>query len=215
MTPPTTERIILANFPYNLSKAQNVILTMLNSSLWYRDAYIGLKIWNLLPPEIKNFEISEIFRKNVTKQKLDRCPCRLCKTCRLALSELSIFIEMVSSSYVIFNIQTHSGASFGGSSYRINILFYFEFQLFICLQNIKKQFFAGKSTQMEISDTYVDIGHIALIFGSNFFNILLPAPPTFRKFKRLFDIGLIDGENGPKKLWKHISTLFVLMVSDR
>ena len=48
--------------------------------------------------------------------------------------------------------------------------------------------------------TDVDIGHIALIFGSNFFNILLPAPPTFQKFKRLFDIGLIDGENGPKKL---------------
>ena len=33
-----------------------------------------------IPPEIKDSETLEIFRKKIKNWKPDRCPCRLCKT---------------------------------------------------------------------------------------------------------------------------------------
>ena len=42
-------------------------------------AYIGPKIWSIVPKDMKNYSLS-IFTKKIRKWKPDKCPCRICKT---------------------------------------------------------------------------------------------------------------------------------------
>ena len=44
-------------------------------------SYLGLKIWSLVPFDIKDCTTEQIFRQKIKKWKPDRCPCRLCKIC--------------------------------------------------------------------------------------------------------------------------------------
>ena len=42
--------------------------------------YIGPKIWESLPQDLKNKETIDSFKTAIKKWKPDSCPCRLCKT---------------------------------------------------------------------------------------------------------------------------------------
>ena len=41
--------------------------------------YIGPKIWESLPQDLKNKETIDSFKTAIKKWKPDSCPCRLCK----------------------------------------------------------------------------------------------------------------------------------------
>ena len=43
-------------------------------------SYPGLKIWAIIPPEIKSRSDILIFKRKIRLWKPDKCPCRLCKT---------------------------------------------------------------------------------------------------------------------------------------
>ena len=43
-------------------------------------SFLAPKIWALVPEDIKNAPTVELFKKKIKKIKLDKCPCRLCKT---------------------------------------------------------------------------------------------------------------------------------------
>ena len=42
-------------------------------------AYLGPKIWELVPNEMKNLESLTAFKTAIKKWKTTNCPCRLCK----------------------------------------------------------------------------------------------------------------------------------------
>ena len=42
--------------------------------------YLGAKIWELIPENIKSSKSVEIFKSKIKKWVLEICPCRLCKT---------------------------------------------------------------------------------------------------------------------------------------
>ena len=43
-------------------------------------SFLGPKIWNLVPEEIKTSETVDIFKNKIKKWIPENCPCRLCKT---------------------------------------------------------------------------------------------------------------------------------------
>ena len=43
--------------------------------------YLGAKIWELIPENIKSSESVHIFKNKIKKWVPEICPCRLCKTC--------------------------------------------------------------------------------------------------------------------------------------
>ncbi len=43
-------------------------------------AYLGNKLWQLLPQQIKNSSNLHIFKRRVKYWKGEKCNCRLCKT---------------------------------------------------------------------------------------------------------------------------------------
>ena len=49
--------------------------------------YLGIKIWAIIPPDIKSISDILIFKRKIRLRKPDKCPCRLCKNvccgCRL------------------------------------------------------------------------------------------------------------------------------------
>ena len=42
--------------------------------------YLGPKIWNLIPTQVKNEESQESFKSCIKRREAKKCPCRLCKT---------------------------------------------------------------------------------------------------------------------------------------
>ena len=44
-------------------------------------SFLGPKIWELLPSNIKDSENLNIFKSNIKSWKPENCPCRLCKLC--------------------------------------------------------------------------------------------------------------------------------------
>ena len=42
--------------------------------------YLGAKIWELIPENIKSFEPVDIFKSKIKKWVPEICPCRLCRT---------------------------------------------------------------------------------------------------------------------------------------
>ena len=43
-------------------------------------SYLGPKIWEQIPAEIKNKDSLDGFKKEFKKWKTAECPCRICKT---------------------------------------------------------------------------------------------------------------------------------------
>ena len=43
-------------------------------------SYLGPKIWNLVPLDMRSCAAEQIFCKKIKKWEPDRCPCKLCKT---------------------------------------------------------------------------------------------------------------------------------------
>ena len=43
-------------------------------------SYLGPKIWNIVPSDIKTSTSLKDFKQKIRKWKPDKCPCKLCKT---------------------------------------------------------------------------------------------------------------------------------------
>ena len=71
-----------ANVPYNLRQDVSFQSYNIKTVLYGTEtlSYLGLRIWNLVPFDIRDCSIEQIFRQKIKKWKPDRCPCRLCKT---------------------------------------------------------------------------------------------------------------------------------------
>ena len=67
-----------ANVPYDLhqdvSCSYNVKTVLYGTETL---SYLGPKIWNLVPSDIRDCATEQIFRQKIKKWKPDRCPCRL------------------------------------------------------------------------------------------------------------------------------------------
>ena len=70
-----------ANVPYDLRRDVSFRSCNVKTVLYGTDtlSYLGPKIWNLVPFDIKDCGTKQIFRQKVKKWKPGRCPCRLCK----------------------------------------------------------------------------------------------------------------------------------------
>ena len=44
-------------------------------------SFLGLKIWEFLPNELKDIGNLAVFKKAIDKWSPEKCPCRLCKDC--------------------------------------------------------------------------------------------------------------------------------------
>ena len=42
--------------------------------------YMGAKVWEALPPELKNSDSLQVFKRVIKAHKCHACNCRLCKT---------------------------------------------------------------------------------------------------------------------------------------
>ena len=70
-----------ANVPYNLRQDASFRSYNVKTALYGTEtlSYLGPKIWNLVPSNIRDCATEPIFRKKIKKWKPDRCPCRPCK----------------------------------------------------------------------------------------------------------------------------------------
>ena len=70
-----------ANVPYNLRQDVSFRSYNVKTVLYGTEtlSYLGPKIWNLVPSNIRDCATEPIFRKKIKKWKPDRCPCRPCK----------------------------------------------------------------------------------------------------------------------------------------
>ena len=70
-----------ANVPYNLRRDVSFRSYNVKTVLYGTEtlSYLGPKIWNLVPSDIRDCATEPIFRQKIKKWKPDRCPCRLCK----------------------------------------------------------------------------------------------------------------------------------------
>ena len=69
------------NVPYDLR--QDVSFCSFNvKTVFYGTetlTYLGPKIWNLVPSDIRDCTTEQMFRQKIKNWKPDRCICRLCK----------------------------------------------------------------------------------------------------------------------------------------
>ena len=65
----------LRNRNFNRSRKVNSVYNGTESL-----SYLGPKIWDLVPIEIKQSENLNIFKKKIKTWTCSECPCRLCKT---------------------------------------------------------------------------------------------------------------------------------------
>ena len=70
-----------ANISYNLRQDVRFRSYNVKTVLYGTEtlSYVGPKIWNLVPSNIRDCAAEPIFRQKIKKWKPDRCPCRLCK----------------------------------------------------------------------------------------------------------------------------------------
>ena len=69
--------------PYDL-RYDNSFKRRRVTSVWHGTesvAYLGSKIWDLVPSEIKESESLNAFKFNIKRWVHERCPCRICKIC--------------------------------------------------------------------------------------------------------------------------------------
>ena len=69
------------NVPYDLRQYVSFCSYNAKTVLYGTESlsYLGPKIWNLVPSDIRDCATEQIFRQKIKKWKPDRCPCRLCK----------------------------------------------------------------------------------------------------------------------------------------
>ena len=71
-----------ANVPYNLREDVRFRTYNVKTVLYGTEPlpYLGPKVRNLVPFDIRNCATEQIFCQKIKKWKSDRCSCRLCKT---------------------------------------------------------------------------------------------------------------------------------------
>ena len=82
MTPVFLNEIFQERYvPYNL-RGNNPFRCRRANSVYHGTeslAFLGPKIWDLVPDEIKTSENVDIFKNKIKKWIPDNCPCRLCR----------------------------------------------------------------------------------------------------------------------------------------
>ena len=80
------------NVTYNFRKNSTFETRNINSVYYGSEtkSFLGPKMWNLLPSNIKDSENLNIFKSNIKSWKPENCPCRLC---RLYIADIG-FIEL-------------------------------------------------------------------------------------------------------------------------
>ena len=70
------------NISYNLRRGNDAQLPKVRTTSFGIEsiAYLGNKLWQLLPLEVKQSNTLPIFKKRIRCWKGDKCNCRLCKT---------------------------------------------------------------------------------------------------------------------------------------
>jgi len=70
------------NTPYNLRGNSSLISRKVNSVYHGTEslAFLGPKLWDLVPDEVKESESLDIFKKKIKNWIPNDCPCRLCRT---------------------------------------------------------------------------------------------------------------------------------------
>ena len=68
--------------PYNLRSDNNFASRHVNSVYHGTESlpFLGPKIWEQVPPELKALESLDIFKTQIKKWIPLNCPCRLCRT---------------------------------------------------------------------------------------------------------------------------------------
>ena len=76
------EIFVTKDVPYNLRSSNNLVLPRARSSSYGTDTirFIGQKLWQTLPREIKESQSLEIFKRNIKSIKMFDCSCKLCKS---------------------------------------------------------------------------------------------------------------------------------------
>ena len=69
------------NVQYNLRYASEFSVPNVKSTFHGKESfsYLGPKIWDLVPKELKELSSLSAFKKAIKKWKPQNCPCRLCK----------------------------------------------------------------------------------------------------------------------------------------
>ena len=67
---------------YNLRYTSNFVIPPIHSVYHGSEStsYLGPKIWELIPPVIRQIESFKRFKKKIKKWKPTNCPCRICKS---------------------------------------------------------------------------------------------------------------------------------------
>ena len=76
--------------PYNLRGSNYLAMPRARTNLYGIDTirFVGQKLWQTLPREIKESQSLEIFKRNIKSIKSFNCSCKLCKTFILNLGFL-------------------------------------------------------------------------------------------------------------------------------
>ena len=84
MSPHIMNEVLkLRNTPhYNLRHTSHFSTDLIHSVYNGTESasYLGPKIWEQIPAEIKNKDSLDSFKKEIKKWKPTECPCRICKT---------------------------------------------------------------------------------------------------------------------------------------
>ena len=71
----------IKNIEYNLRNKNNFKSRRINCVRYGIDSltYLGPKIWNIVPEDIKKSESLNVFKTKIKKWTPGDCPCRLCR----------------------------------------------------------------------------------------------------------------------------------------
>ena len=82
LTPSFMAEVFVTNVvPYNLRGSTNLVLPKARTNLYGIDTvrFVGQKLWQSVPKEIKESQSLDIFKRNIKAIPLD-CSCKLCKS---------------------------------------------------------------------------------------------------------------------------------------
>ena len=83
LSPPIMDNVfkLKTENPYNLRQISEFSRLIVKTVYHGTESisYLGPKIWDILPDELRNMDNLESFKKNIKTWKPDNCPCRLCK----------------------------------------------------------------------------------------------------------------------------------------
>ena len=73
------EVFVTKDVPYNLRGSNNLALPRARANLYGIDRFVGQKLWQTLPREIKDSQSLDIFKRNIETIRTFDCSCKLCK----------------------------------------------------------------------------------------------------------------------------------------